>query len=792
MKSDLNKSPSAKQPLRWSSALKIVLLTLLILGVLLVGLSGSYVFTLVKQAPPIDPTTMRDKMFETSKIYDNQGQLVETLVLNEFSEYVPIEKIPKDMQMAAIAIEDERFMDHRGMDFRRILSSALENVKQGRIAAGASTIPMQLSKNLYTSSEQSLSRKIRDIYYAFQIEDKLSKEEILEAYLNSAGFSKGTVGVQAAAKTFFDKDVSELNLAESAMIVGATNRPSTYTPYHITKIDPQDDLEEISLILMPSETLQEEAEDYEIEMAADLEEMGKIDQYDLMQIEAGDILIRKAMANPESKKRQELILWKMAKLGMISEAEKEAAINTPIHIKVGQRGVQGYSSYYVDAVKEEVTALLLSKGYSPEEAQDMLYNGGLKIETPWDLKLQETLEEVTSNPKYYSGRYTDDKGIPQPQVGSVLMDQERGAVLALVGGRSIGGNNILNRAKNPRQPGSSIKPISPYMTYLNEGGTAGDVFRDLPLQSRRYKFRNSTGYRGYTTVRKLVTYSSNVGAYLVGASLSPDEDKANAMMMDTLVDLGVTSLVTTDDNKLYNDQGFAATTLGGMTYGISPLEMAGAYATIANEGNFIQPSFINKIESSNGEVLYENPRTEKRVTSKQNAYILTSMLEDVVARGTGTYANIPNMHQAGKTGTTSKKRDSWFVGFTPYYTLSVWIGNDDNTPLSDHSRMAARLWRSIMIDLHEGLEDKAFEKPDGLYTKYIPVAGYYEIFADNTAASNLKDLYKNIPKEKEEDKDKDKKDENKDSSQNSNNNSGNNSGDTSGDSQSSQGEETGQ
>lgn len=757
-----NRNKATGPTLRWSSAIKIVFLLLVILGILLAGIVGAFALTAIEESPDIDPKNIRALLSETSEVYDKDGKLVEKLVQNEFAEFVPLEKIPKSVQQAAIAIEDQRFYQHNGVDFKRLASSMLENLKSGRLSQGGSTITMQLAKNLYTSSEKTYARKIKDIYYAFQLESNLSKDEILEAYLNSAAFSKGTIGVQAAAKTFFNKDASELSLAEGALIIGVTNRPTEYTPYKVVPIEEGADLENINVILMPTKITNEEPTDQDKEFGQELANLGKIDAFDLHQIQSGAVLVRTTKDNPASKERQKLILKKMESLGMIDEETRQEAADQEIKIELGQRSLKGISSYYIDSVKDEALEILQAQGHSKEEAQHILYNGGLKIHTPLDLKMQKDLEAKVDNNRYFPGRHYDKNGIIQPQVGITIMDHHTGAVTAIVGGRGIGGNNILNRAKNPRQPGSSIKPISPYLTSFNNGGTAGDVYRDLPTKWPR----NVTGYQGYTTVRRLLIQSSNVGAVAVGKSLAPGELEAATMMAETLKKLGVTSLVTPEMNKKYNDYAPAPLTLGGMSYGISPLEMAGAYSALANKGQYIKPSFIDSIEDSTGKVIYENPRETREVTSPQNAYILTNILEDVVRKGTGTYANLSGMHEAGKTGTTDEKRDSWFVGYTPYYTASVWIGNDDSTPLWDHSRMAARLWRAVMTDVHEDLEDKAFEKPeDGLYTRYIPGAGYREIFAENTSPKRLKDLYKNVkpkPKKDEDKKDEDKKDEDKD------------------------------
>lgn len=779
--------------LRWSSAFKIILLLFIIAGITLVGIAFSYAITAISESPEIDPKNVRAAIAETSVVRDKDGENVERLVQNEYSQWVSIDQMPEHLQEAAVAIEDQRFYEHGGVDFRRLVSATVRNLQDMDFSQGGSTITMQVAKNLYTSPVKSYARKFQDIYYAFQLESNLSKKQILEAYLNSAAFSKGTIGVEAAAKSFFDKDVKDLTLAESAMIVGITNRPSEYTPYNVAPIEEGEDLKSIDLALVPATEKTEEEEEVgeqTRDLAERLAEAELIDPFEENQIKSGDLIVGKAIPNPTSKKRQELILHKMNSLGMIDESTMKDAINEPIDLNLGVRTTKGISSYYVDAVKDEVLAILRAQGHKEEDAQNILYNGGLVIETPLDLNVQKILEDKVTQNSFFPGRHTDKNGIIQPQVGITVMNHQTGQVVAIVGGRGIGGNNILNRAKNPRQPGSSIKPIGPYLALLNEGGTAGDVYRDLPRPGGWPK--NSTGYQGYTTVRNLIRNSSNVGAVLVGKSLASDENAASRMMIDNLKKMQISSIVTPEDDERYvnidaqkyNDVNLASLTLGGMTVGISPLEMAGAFSTFPNGGQFIKPSFVDKITDKSGKVIFENERETTEITSPQNAYIMTSMLESVVKRGTGTYANFSGQAIAGKTGTTNSKRDSWFVGYTPYYTASVWIGNDDNTPLWDYSRMAANLWRSIMRDVHKDLEYKDFTAPeDGLYKKYIPVAGYTEIFAEGTSPKGLKKLYRNIPpKPKKVPKKTDNQNDNND--KNSSSDSSNKSGQGSGNSKS--------
>lgn len=743
-----------------TNILKILALAFVIIGITVGGAMGGFVLSVLKEAPSINPKDFRSILTETSVIYDNNNEILEKLVKDEFSEYVTLDKIPKTLQDAVISIEDERFYEHDGVDFKRVFGALIHDIRTRSFAQGASTISMQLAKNLYTSSGKDVTRKLKDVYYAFQLEKDLSKEQVLEAYLNSASFGRGSVGVQAAARSFFDKDVSQLNLAESALIAGITKAPSAYSPFNMVPISDEEDVRglEVKLLASTEGVREVSAEDHKV--YENLLEHGKIDKYDYQQLETGRMYVQKAEFNPTSKERQQVVLKKMKDLGHITESDYTAALEAPIEIKLDEKSFKGISSYYVDAVKEEALQILKDLGHTPEEAEKLLYNGGLQIKTSLDMEMQKNLEETVSNRRYYPGTFTDANGILQPQVGSVIIDNETGEVKAIVGGRGIGGNNILNRAKVPRQPGSSIKPISVYLSYLNNGGTAGDVYNDVVLRKSKqtpYDPKNITGYQGWTTVRRLVIKSSNVGAYLVGRKVGSDDDDSIFKMIDTLKELGVSTIVTPEQST-HNDANFSAMSLGGMTYGISPLEMAGGFQALANQGKFIKPTFISEIVSNVGSTIYTANREGKQVTTPQVAYILTSMLQDVVSKGTGTYANLPRMHEAGKTGTTNDKKDSWFVGYTPYYTASVWIGNDKPTPLADHSRMAARLWRAIMTDVHDGLPDKNFEMPDDIYKKYVPVLGYTELYAKGTTPKNQNKLYNRVPKKTTTSDSKDDKD----------------------------------
>ncbi|RVU54562.1 transglycosylase domain-containing protein [Anaerosphaera multitolerans] len=783
-----------KSSFYFSSFFKILILTIIMAIVLVGTIFGTYVLAVLQDAPKIDPENYRSQINETSKVYSDNGQLIQTLVLNEFSEYVTLDKIPQNLQNAVIAVEDERFYKHSAVDFKRVIGAFVYNLRTGTLGQGASTITMQLAKNLYTGSQKSVERKLTDVYYAYALESVLSKEQILEAYLNSAGFSKGTVGVQAAAKTFFNKDVSELSLAESALVAGITNRPEKYSPYNSEYITAEDNLENIQLVLTPvSEEFVNSEETLQI--AENLHELGKIDSFELSQIQQNQLTPVKAVFNPTSKERQELILDLMLKQKYITKEEHDEAVNAPIEINLGERKEKGISSFYVDMVKEEVKDILKDLGYTEEDVEKKLYTGGLEIHSSMNVEIQKHMEETVSNTSLFPGTYTNDKGILQPQIGSVLMDPHTGEVKGLIGGRGIAGASMLNRATDPRQPGSSIKPISVYMTAFEDGATIADVYKDSPITTLYPKWnpKNVGSYMGWTTIRNLIKRSSNVGAILVARDIGSDrdaaanknntyskevdEEKAMEMIMENLENIGVSTLVWPDtpenEDKTYkdsksNDANTSSLALGGMTRGISPLEMAGAYTPLANEGIYQKPTFVNKIISPMGDTIYEKKDEGKEAMSKENAFILTTALEDVVKSGTGTAANFPNMPIAGKTGTTTGPKEVWFVGYTPYYVCSVFIGKDkteERQILNTSSSTPARIWKEIMRPIHEDLEDKEFEQPDGVVKKYAKGTGRSDYFVEGTEPHFTNKLYWNAPSEsstkKDSKDDKDKSSDNK-------------------------------
>lgn len=797
------------------------------------GILGGIVLSMVKAAPEIDPHKINMDLSHTSSILDLEGNLIEKIETAEFRTFVKINQIPDHLKKAFIAIEDERFYDHPGVDLKGIVGSAFQNLKADGIVRGASTITQQLVKNVYLTPDKKWSRKIQEAYLALQVDRALSKEQILEAYLNRNFFGQNAYGVQEAAQTYFSKDVEELTLAESALLAGVVKSTQQFQPYY--RVKPEEFNSEIH---------------YEVGEA--------------------DILGEKYILvfNEKSTERQKVVLNKMLALGMISEEECNAAKNEDIktNLKPGQKKTADIASYFTDFVKTQVIDSLVHKlGYTKEHAEEMVFAGGLQIYSTIDVHLQQELEyaydnfteilvgntsrrknpilvkwnldkagnmlddekklvfyrqdnlldedynliiekgtyelhdngDITINNKklniypkhvdiadFYTidegknlvthdvgsivipegefevgekeeliikkafldkseGFYNLDdkgnliiasryffvskKGIRQPQSANVILDYRSGHIKAIMGGRDVDGSRVLNRATNARrQPGSSIKPISVYLPALDNGYTAGTTIDDLPYYNAKgeLKPRNAySGYRGIQTLRQSVEQSINVN------SVKTVESLGVGTIFKYLEKMGIIdkdspesdSIVTRQENGDHNDENTAALGLGGMTKGLTPLELTAAYGAIANDGVFIEPIAFTKVLDRDGNLLIDNTPKETVVVSPQIAYILKDILRTTVTDGIGSRARISNMAVAGKTGTTQDKADIWFVGFTPHYVSGVWIGNDSpKVTLTESSTTASIYWQYIMNRIHKDLEKiSGFSRPDGIVTARI-------------------------------------------------------------------------
>ena len=684
---------------------------------------GIYSTILIAQCPDIDEIDVSPTGY-MSKVYDKDGNEIETLAASGANrEHAALDSIPKDLQHAFVAIEDERFYNHNGVDLIGVVRAAFTGlISFGKESQGGSTITQQLLKNNYFTQWMSennfierFNRKIQEQYLAVKLEDYMDKDEILENYLNTINLGSNTLGVQAASNKYFNKPVSDLSLSESAVIAAITQNPSKYNP----------------------------------------------------------------ITNPKNNKsRQQDVLKRMVKQGYITDDEYEKALNDDVYDRISTinstNTTSGATSYFVDALTEQLADdLMEEKGYSESEAYQKIYSGGLKIYSTQDSEIQAICDEEANNQNNYptkpkvsfSYRLTVHKAdgstknysdqtmlsyyqnanpsytidfdseaaaaaaiekykkeimgpgdvIPeggetvsytlQPQVAFTVMDHNNGTVVALVGGRGPkDGSKTLNRATDiTRQPGSTFKIITAYAPALDAANmTLATVQDDAPMSYANGQSINNYdfSFRGFTTLREGITDSINIVTVKTLTKIG------TGLGMEYAKNFGITTLVSGDNNQ--------ALALGGITNGVTNLELTGAYATIANQGKYYKPTFYTKVEDNSGKLIIDNrDRDTKSVLKETSAWLLTSAMEDVMTKGTGTPANFDGMAVAGKSGTTTKNRDTLFAGFTPYYTCVIWGGNDDNAVQGSTSYSKA-IWKAAMKRIHEKLPFKDFVKPSGI------------------------------------------------------------------------------
>ncbi len=667
-----------------------------------------------------------------STILDSKGNTTATLVASGSNRvYVTIDEIPDNLQNAFIAIEDSRFREHHGIDIKGIVRAGIRGIASGfRFREGASTITQQLLKNnVFTnwtaekSQADRFKRKIQEQYLALQLEKEESKEWILENYLNTVNLGQNTLGVQSASKRYFGKDVSELTLSECAVIAGITKNPAGYNP--ITH--PKDNAKRRKKVL------------------GDMKTQGMISQLQYDEAIADDVYSR------------------------IQKVNARQLDKSSVH------------SYFDDALTEQVIADLMEVlGCSQTEAYKRLYNTGLTIYSTQDPDIQAICDEEVNNmenyptsPKvsfsmtltiqkpngefqyydeqtmlsYYqsaNNAYTinfasqeealaaiekykldimeDGDVVPengqtitytvQPQAALTVIDQQTGEVKAMVGGRGEKtANRTLNRATDSvRQPGSTFKVLAAFAPALDTGQmTLASVEDDAP-----YTYTNGTPlknynnkYGGFTSIREAITQSINVVTVKTLTDIGIDSG------YEYLTDhFGFTTLSDQDRNE--------ALALGGITYGVTNLELTAAYAAIANGGTYIKPRLYTKIIDHDGNVLIDNQPKKNEALQETTAWLLTNAMQDVLTIGTGKLANFEGMTLAGKTGTTTKNKDALFAGFSPYYSLVVWGGFDDNTQQDGGTTSYPKLiWRSVMQRIHEGMENKEFPIPSGIITAEV-------------------------------------------------------------------------
>ncbi len=719
---------------------------LLLVAVIGLGVTGAAlglgVFRgVIDSAPSQTVIDVSPKGF-SSFVYDAKNNQVAKLVSAD-SNRIPVsgDMITDDLAHAFVAIEDERFYVHKGIDAPGILRAAVIGVTSGNFSEGASTITQQLIKNnVFTSwtnetSVERIKRKLQEQYLAIELEKTMSKDTILLNYLNTINLGHGTLGVEAASQRYFDKHCNELTVSECAVIASIPQNPTQFDP-----------------IIYPE----------------------------------------------QNKQRRDVVLNYMLNQGYINNDQLAEAEEDDVYTRIQEVNIKKQvednkiNSYFVDALQTQILRDLQDDaGKTEEEAYALLYSGGLKIYSTLDPEIQAICDRECSedsgnfpdNVKYilsyklsvinedgttsnydsnslanwladqdwdadlmYSSKdnaysdiedfrnsvikdpkkqkYTESVNLaPQPEISLTIEDQHNGHVLAMVGGRGDKeANRTLNRATDTlRQPGSTFKVITTYAPALDTGEyTLASSVVDEPYSYKSgVPVRNwYKGYRGLSTVRQGIVQSMNIVTVKVLSDIGPrlGYDYAQKFGISTLVDgIEINGGTYTDVNETL--------ALGGITYGVKNIELNAAYATIANGGFYIEPKMYTEVYDHEGNLLLDSSKTAsgRRVLKERTAWLLTNAMEDVVEEGTGRSADFPTTKVAGKTGTTSDENDVWFCGYTPKYTATVWAGYDNNVDLttSEEQNLAKTIWREVMEDLPGNQDWQEFEEPDGIVRRTV-------------------------------------------------------------------------
>ena len=646
--------------------ISVILLFLLILiaGGVFVGIFFSDKFAMTKEDLLIgDSNTI---------VYDAEGNVIAELSGKENRKIIGLKEMSEYLPKAFVAIEDERFYQHKGVDVKRTAAATLTYVTHsGSSNFGGSTITQQLVKNITNEKESSgkagMQRKIREMSRAYQIEKMIDKDQILELYLNliPLASSGGDIcGVEVASMYYFNKSAHDLTIEECAFLAGVTHSPSQYNPY-------------------------------------------------------------KDNPNTERiKSRTKTVLGKMKELGYINDSQYNEAIakvDEGLKFEKGELPSSSIKDYYISAAVEQVIDELVNeKGMSEEYARSRVYGGGLKIYTAQVPSIQQTVEEEYKAETYVKPGNTEKNQGQHTQSAMVIIDHKTGRVVGCMGGLGSDVDAIgINRIYSTRQPGSSIKPIGVYGPALEKGLINASTIYDNSKTTfgTNYTPPNATTAKsGLCTIRDALEVSSNIVACKVMTELGPDE------AIDFMRSLGITSLIKASETTSGFSDSNLSTALGGVTDGISPLQMAAAYAAIANDGVYIEPTFYTKVEDSSGNIILEPTQETRRVFSEGNAYVMKNLLKQPIegANGTARICKMDNMEVAAKTGTTNDQYDLWLCGFTPYYTAATWFGYDNNEYVATAGGSPATLiWANVMKKIHSGLEGRNFDKPSNVVTARV-------------------------------------------------------------------------
>uniref|UniRef100_UPI004056B8E8 PBP1A family penicillin-binding protein n=1 Tax=Agathobacter sp. TaxID=2021311 RepID=UPI004056B8E8 len=631
--------------------IQILLMLIVIAGLLYYNYSGyaKTIQVLRKEAvTEVWESTERDFIPEqASFVYDTHGELISYTKGEKNSDYVEYEEIPSAFVAAMISTEDKKFYQHSGVDYLAILRSAKAILESGELSQGGSTITMQLARNIYLNNGKNWERKVKEVFIALELEKRYSKNKIMEFYLNNIYFANGYYGIQAACEGYFSCKLEELSLSQIAFLCAIPNSPSYYDP-----------------IINAQNTLA----------------------------------------------RRDRILENMYQDGWIAESEylqakeEEIVLNQSRSAKVKYNNyVDTYVFYCATRALMEQEGFVFQEYFSSEEEEKTYYEAydelyaecrkkinahGCKIYTSIDLELQEELQESVN--KVLSGfTATNEEGVYQLQGAAVSIDNTTGYVVAIVGGREQDiGIYTLNRAyQSHRQPGSSIKPLIVYTPFFEKGNTPDTLVMDEEIEGGP----KAGYYHGEVTTRFAVEQSLNPVAWQLYTQITPE--------------VGLSYLKNMHFSSIEEADYVPATALGGFTRGVSALEMASAYAAIQNDGNYRMPTCIKRIVDSEGIVLYESEQEEVRIYSETASRMMTDVLMTAMESGTGKKARLSQMPCAGKTGTTNDYKDGWFVGYTRYYTTSVWVGCDIPKAVEDlqGGTYPAQIWKDYMEKVHKDM-----------------------------------------------------------------------------------------
>lgn len=718
---------------------KVLLVAFVFVVLVMAGAGFGMMKGILDDSPDISSISIKPKGFKTV-IYDQNNKERNTLsTVNSNRVYVYYDDIPDQVVDAFVAIEDERFWSHNGIDMKGIFRAFVKDIMARNFNEGASTITQQLIKNSVfnvgmneTTKIQKIERKIQEQYLAIDLEKSHTKEQIMEAYLNTIYLGQGCNGIEAAANRYFNKSCDQLTLSEISVIAGITQNPYSFDP-----------------VIFPT----------------------------------------------KNSYRREDVLDKMLELEFITQAEYDAAINDNVYDRIQQVKKTNdenfeYNSYYTDDLMRQLCKDFMEMfDMSKEEAYDEIYTGGYSVYSVQDYDIQAIVDEVINDEQYYpsgssvalnykltlldkdgittynydtntlltyyrketeNSKYNniypseedakaaaetykeamlDETGAtflneefktaPQPQASISIIDQKTGYIKAIGGGRGEKTENLgLDRATmGERQPGSTFKILAAFLPYIDTEGSLASGFDDKPYNyTNGNPVRNWYGsYWGPSSLRRAIEQSMNIIAVQAITAVTPE------VAYDYLVDEGFTTIVDKEigsDGGVYSDIQ-QATALGGLTHGVTNLEITAAYAGIANMGMYVKPVYYDRVYDHDGNLIIDNREPAERshrMCKKTTAYQLIDAMKDVVTKGTGTRAKMTTGIQcAGKTGTTSQSYDLWFCGMTPYYTASVWFGYDSNVTINTNNHKV--MWRDMMDKiavLEDQSTEKDWEQPEGL------------------------------------------------------------------------------